>query len=77
MMNHASHQSSELIALEANAMAARNVWACMFASSDEYEQALIQVRRAEGRYAKSRDWTMPAAIACGMAFVASIILLTH
>lgn len=76
MMNHASHHPSpELIALEANANAARNIWACMFASSDEYERALIQARRAEGRYAKTRDWTVPTAIACGLAFVASIILL--
>ncbi len=75
MMNQASHQSPELIALEANAMAARNVWACLFATSDEYEQALIQARRAEGRYATSRDWTVPTGIACGLAFVASVILL--
>lgn len=75
MMNHASHQTPELIALEASAMTARNIWACMFASSDEYEHALIQVRRAEGRYARRRDWTMPVAIGCGLVFVAFIIVL--
>jgi len=41
-----------LISLEEIAVAARNGFACMFSTSDEYEAALISERRAEGRYRK-------------------------
>ena len=63
-------------ALEERAAIARNAWACTFASSDEYEQALISERRAEGRYGTQTDWILVAGIACGLAIVCLTTLLT-
>jgi hypothetical protein len=52
-----SHNSrSDLSALEAAVDSARAGFACMFSTSDEYEDALIAARRAEGRYGSSFDW---------------------
>jgi hypothetical protein len=43
-----------LMALEAAAASARGGFACMFSSSDEYENALISERRAQGLYGRQR-----------------------
>lgn len=52
-----SHRSqSDLSALEASVASARAGFACMFSTSDEYENALIAARRAEGRYGSAFDW---------------------
>jgi hypothetical protein len=48
-----------LMALEAAAASARGGFACMFSSSDEYENALISERRAQGLYGRQRHhWPM-------------------
>ena len=47
-----NHRDLALISLEEIAVSARNGFACMFSTSDEYEAALISERRAEGRYRK-------------------------
>lgn len=62
-------------ALEAFAASARGGFACMFSTSDEYESALIQQRRAEGRYRKPAS-RLPMAlfIGCSMA-IAGVVLL--
>jgi len=52
-----SHDSKpDLAALEAAVASARSGFACMFATSDEYEDALITARRAEGRYSPPFNW---------------------
>ena len=44
-----------LLALEADAASARGGFGCMFSTSDEYENALISERRAQGRYARLQN----------------------
>lgn len=64
---------SDLTALEAAATSARAGFACMFSTSDEYEDALIAARRAEGRYGSTFDW-QPVLLA-GSVVVLSVVLL--
>ena len=45
----------------------------MFSTSDEYEDALISARRAEGRYGSQFDW-QPLLLA-GCVFVLAGLLL--
>lgn len=52
---------------------ARNGFACLFSTSDEYEAALISARRAEGRYAKPSPWPMIAFWVYAAAIVATVI----
>jgi len=66
----------DVSALEKRAALARNVWACTYASSDEYEQALITERRAEGRYGARTDWTLLERIGLGLVLVSLTVLLT-
>jgi hypothetical protein len=47
-------KQAALVSLEADAVSARSGFACMFSSSDEYEDALISLRRSEGRYGRSQ-----------------------
>ena len=63
-----------LNSLEEIAVSARNGFACMFSTSDEYEAALISERRAEGRYRKPNPWPMIAFWGCSLA-VAGVVLL--
>ncbi|WP_315703429.1 MULTISPECIES: hypothetical protein [unclassified Bradyrhizobium] len=66
-----------LTSLEVEAAAARGGFACLFSNSDEFEQALIVRRRAEGRYRQSfRHWPVLMFVGCAMA-VAGVVLLFH
>lgn len=77
----------DLTALEHRAALARNALACAFASSDEFEQALISERRAEGRYGSWqggwrgtwlgtwRDWPMVAVIALSLGAICAVLLM--
>lgn len=59
---------TDLLSLETAAASARSGFACMFSSSDEYENALISERRAQGRYAGVRNpW--PAIGFAGVALL--------
>ncbi len=61
-----------LLALEAAVVSTRGGFACLFSSSDEYETALIAVRRAQGRYAPAkRNWWLLAVAVSGVALVAA------
>lgn len=64
---------TQLSALEAAAVTARAGFACMFSTSDEYENALIAARRAEGRYQAPFDWQPVALI--GAVFILSGLVL--
>lgn len=62
-----------LVSLEEVAVSARSSFGCLFSTSDEYEQALINGRRAEGRYDTAQNpwplilfWICALAIACGV-----------
>jgi hypothetical protein len=62
--------------LEEIAVSARNGFACMFSTSDEYEAALISERRAEGRYRKVSPWPMIAFWGCSLAIAFVVLLAT-
>lgn len=63
------------MALEAAAASARGGFACMFSSSDEFENAVIMERRAQGLYGQQRrHW--PAMMFAGcLLVVAGTVLL--
>lgn len=68
MQTHLRTEASDPVSLEITAALARSGFACMFSTSDEYERALIDARRAEGRY--SQPSTMPT-----MLFVGCVTML--
>ena len=69
-----SHQSqSDLSALEASVASARAGFACMFSTSDEYENALIAARRAEGRYGSAFDWQPVALGGCTLVLLGILV----
>ena len=73
-----SHDTARtaMISLEAAAASARSGFACLFSTSDEYEMALINQRRAEGRYAMPRRrWPMVAFIGVVLSMAGSAIRL--
>jgi hypothetical protein len=65
-----------LVSLEEIAVSARTGFACMFSTSDEYEAALINERRAEGRYRKRHSWTTIAFLGCALAIAGMVLLAT-
>jgi hypothetical protein len=68
---------TELKALETAAASTRGGFACMFATSDEYETALISERRAQGRYDQPRrPWAFLMFAGC-MLMVAGTVLLFY
>jgi hypothetical protein len=73
MLMRPSDSKPELSALETAAATARAGFACMFSTSDEYEDALITARRAEGRYGDPFDWAAVALM--GSVFILSGALL--
>ena len=71
--NHAP--KALLLALEADAASARAGFACLFSTADEYEAALITLRRAEGRYHRRfNPWPIAAFIACAMMMLGAVLL---
>lgn len=64
---------ADLNALEAAVASTRAGFACMFSTSDEYEDALVTARRAEGRYGSPFDWH--ALLLVGCVFILSGVLL--
>ena len=63
-------------ALEETAVSARNGFACLFSSSDEYEAALISERRAEGRYRQPSAWPLIAFWGCAIGIACVVLLAT-
>jgi hypothetical protein len=65
-----------LTSLEAAAVSARGGFACMFSTSDEYETALIQERRAQGRYDRRRSpWPAVMFVGCALMAAGAVFLL--
>lgn len=52
MQTRSQSERADALSLDRAAALARSGFACMFSTADEYEQALIAARRAEGRYAQ-------------------------
>jgi hypothetical protein len=64
------------MSLEADAMSARGGFACVFSTSDEYENALISERRAQGRYDQPRSrWPIVMFVGCSLVVAGSVLLL--
>lgn len=70
-----TRSESALLSLDSAAASARAGFACMFSTSDEYENALISQRRAQGRYGVTRRrWPMVAFVG-GCVMVLGTVLL--
>jgi hypothetical protein len=70
-----TRSESALLSLETAAMSARSGFACMFSTSDEYENALISERRAQGRYgAPRRRWPTIAFVGGCLAVLGTVLL---
>jgi hypothetical protein len=68
--------NAALMSLEADAMSARGGFACIFSTSDEYENALISERRAQGRYDQPRSrWPIVMFVGCSLVVAGSVLLL--
>ena len=65
-----------LMSLEAAAASAREGFACMFSTSDEYETALIALRRAQGRYDQPKSrWPAVMFVGCALMVAGTVLLL--
>jgi hypothetical protein len=65
-----------LSSLEEIAVAVRDDFACLFSTADEYQAALIDQRRAEGRYDRSGHWPMVAFWGCSLLVACTVLLAT-
>jgi hypothetical protein len=65
-----------LVSLEEIAVSARTGFACMFSTSDEYEAALIDERRALGHYRQPSPWPMLAFWSCAIGIACVVLLAT-
>ena len=65
-----------LSSLEELAVSVRDDFACMFSTADEYQAALIDQRRAEGRYDRAGHWPMIAFWGCSLAVACMVLLAT-
>ena len=63
-----------LLALEAEQTSARSGFACMFSTSDEYELAVINERRAQGRYGRPTSWPFALLAGCTVVIAAAALL---
>jgi hypothetical protein len=67
--------SATLLSLEDRAASARGGFGCLFSTSDEYETALIAVRRAQGRYGQQRSpWPIVMFVGCALMMAATVLL---
>jgi hypothetical protein len=73
-MGHWHRLASDFETLEIAAQRAGSAWACPFASSAEYEAALIQERRAAGAYRPRHHWPSIVAVAAGLGIVLAFVL---
>jgi hypothetical protein len=65
-----------LMSLDAAAASAREGFACMFSTSDEYETALIAQRRAQGRYDPPQNrWPAVMFVGCALMVAGTVLLL--
>ena len=64
-----------LMSLEAAATTARGGFGCLFSSSDEYETALIEQRRSQGRYGRPHGrWPAMMFVGCALMVVGTVLL---
>jgi hypothetical protein len=74
--SYRQNATTTLMSLEAAATSARGGFGCVFSTSDEYENALISERRAQGRYdSASKRWPILMFIGCALVVAGSVLLL--
>ena len=66
---------SDLIALRAAADRAGTALACLFSSSDEFEAAVIRVRRAQGAYRPQRHRQVLWSVALTGMFALAFLMM--
>ena len=66
---------ADLVALRAAAERAGTALACLFSSSDEFEAAVIQSRRAAGAFGPQRKRRQPVLLAALTLLLAAIFLM--
>lgn len=65
-----------MASLEDMAMAARSGFACLFSTADEYEQAVIMRREADGHYRRAfQRWPVLLFVGCAMVVAGTVLLL--
>lgn len=76
MLGSDNSAQAALTSLEETAMAARSGFACLFSTADEYEQAVILRREADGYYRRAfRHWPVMLFIGCAMVVAGTVLLL--
>ena len=73
-MRHLRRIGPDFQTLELTVQRAGSAWACPFASSAEYEAALIKERREAGAYGSRYHWPSIVAIAAGLGIVLAFVL---
>jgi hypothetical protein len=74
--SYRQNPTTALMSLEAAATSARGGFGCVYSTSDEYENALISERRAQGRYGHaSKRWPLLMFIGCALIVAGSVLLL--
>jgi hypothetical protein len=69
-------RQADLISLEVAATSARGGFGCLFSTSEEYESALIDQRRAQGRYGQRRSlWPVIMFLGCAMMLAGTVLLM--
>ena len=64
-----------LLSLEADEACARGGFACRFSTSDEFESALIDQRRAQGRYQRRASiWPLLLFASCAVMMATTVLL---
>lgn len=66
---------SDIIALRAAAERAGTALACLFSTSDEFEAAVVRVRREQGAYAPARRDRHPLCVPALTALLAVAFVL--
>ena len=76
MVSSRSHDAhKDISALEAAASSARAGFACIFSTSDEFEDALIAHRRAQGRYNAPQDWQPSMLAGCVLVLSGALMVM--
>lgn len=66
---------AELTALRATAERAGRALACLFSSSDEFEAAVIRIRREQGAFRPKRRWRHAAGMVMLTLLLAAAFLM--
>ena len=66
---------SDLVALRAAAERAGTALACLFSTSDEFEAAVVRVRREQGAYRAQAGTRHPLRAAALIALIALVFVL--